>query len=765
MKKILFLLLSVAVASSAFAGVKVNQVQKSVLPQASKITKVSNAPAVTKVNVQTMNINAPRVQAPQRQALPIEGLSWLENSVNPSQRAVVTEQPAGEVKSYIRSGKANYCDDSSVYTGDQSGTVTVVVDGDTYWFKNLFYDPLGNFDVNYWIQGTKSGNVITVSLPQDVDATTYTGYTVQMAWGTTRISGSSIAFTKSSNAAAYFDIDSNGVLTLRNATYSSSYAGNGLHAYVSASGTNYYQYMSLFTTTLTPAENVPQIITYSDIQSMTGELVAYDRYGMSLVPIIEGNYITGLDIAEQNGSTYIFYDEDGETVYMYNPIYGFLSGAWVKGTKSGDKLTFPLGQYLIYWEDDDFAVKTCWGTFTDYQGFTADPSVTEVTYTITDEYIVLDNAGLEQVNDTTYSFTGLATMLDSARVDLRWYYRLDFTSALFLEAGTPTLVNVEAGVTTANVSWTAGEHNATWNVRYREPVDPSTVDFFYCEFEEADTTTLYEMWGMDADGDGNWWEWTQGQDGNLYFTSASYINDVGALTPDNWLVTPEITLDGVVRLTAWGQDASWAAEVFNVYYFVGDTATIEDFATSFVALGEDVTTTGEKTEYTFAIPDAVKGQKGYIAIRHYNVTDMFMLNIDDLYVGDPDGGSHWIYVYDVEDPATVLSGLTPETTYEVQVQGVNGGGGVSAWTESVLFTTLADQPQPTVLRGDVDDSKDVGMDDLTVLINYLLTNDASLINYDNAAICDALTGDESEIVSMDDLTALINYLLTGNWPD
>ncbi len=762
MKKILFLLLSVAVASSAFAGVRVNQVQKSVLPQASKITKVSNAPAVTKVNVQTMNINAPRVQAPQRQGIPCEGLNLLSASNN---RAIVTEQPAGDVRYYIRSGKANYADDSSVYTGDQSGKVTVVENGNTIWFKNLFYDPEGNFTVNYWIQGTKNGNEIAISLPQEI-GTTAAGNTILMGWGSTRVQSSSIRFTLSSTTTtAYFDIDADGVLSLRNATYSSQYTGNGLHAYYRTYST-YYQYMSLFTTTLTPAENLPQVIEYSDIQSMTGELVAYDRYGMSLVPIIEDNYITGLDITEQNGGTYIFYDEDGETVYMYNPIYGFLSGAWVKGTKSGDKLTFPLGQYLIYWQDDDLAVKTCWGTFTDYQGFTADPSVTEVTYTITDEYIVLDNAGYDQVNDTTYSFTGLATMLDSARVDVRWYYRLDFNSALFLEAGTPTEVTVQEGSTTANVSWTAGEHNATWNVRYREPVDPSTVDFFYCEFEEADTTTLYEMWGMDADGDGNWWEWTQGQDGNLYFSSASYINNVGPLTPDNWLVTPEITLDGVVRLTAWGQDASYAAEVFNVYYFVGDTATIEDFATSFVALGEDVTTTGEKTEYTFAIPDAVKGQKGYIAIRHYNVTDMFRLNIDDLYVGDPDGGSQWIYVYDVEDPATVLSGLTPETTYEVQVQGVNGGGGVSAWTESVVFTTLADQPLPTIKRGDVDGDGTVGMGDLTALISYLVgVFGPDDINFENAAVCDSMTGDASEDVGMEDLTALINYLVYGTWPN
>ena len=62
-----------------------------------------------------------------------------------------------------------------------------------------------------------------------------------------------------------------------------------------------------------------------------------------------------------------------------------------------------------------------------------------------------------------------------------------------------------------------------------------------------------------------------------------------------------------------------------------------------------------------------------------------------------------------------------------------------------------------VLRGDVDGNQRVEMDDLTLLINYLLTGDASGINMEGAN-CDQ-EGD----VTMDDLTVLINYLLTGTW--
>ena len=65
------------------------------------------------------------------------------------------------------------------------------------------------------------------------------------------------------------------------------------------------------------------------------------------------------------------------------------------------------------------------------------------------------------------------------------------------------------------------------------------------------------------------------------------------------------------------------------------------------------------------------------------------------------------------------------------------------------------------VRGDVNGNGNVNMDDLTALINYLLTSNSTGINMANAASCDISS---STTVSMDDLTALINYLLTNTWP-
>ena len=79
----------------------------------------------------------------------------------------------------------------------------------------------------------------------------------------------------------------------------------------------------------------------------------------------------------------------------------------------------------------------------------------------------------------------------------------------------------------------------------------------------------------------------------------------------------------------------------------------------------------------------------------------------------------------------------------------------NAQTKEVTFTAT----KQTGKVGDITGEGDVNMDDLTALINYLLTNNGEGLNLDNAAACDGAEG-----VNMDDLTALINYLLTGNWP-
>ena len=61
------------------------------------------------------------------------------------------------------------------------------------------------------------------------------------------------------------------------------------------------------------------------------------------------------------------------------------------------------------------------------------------------------------------------------------------------------------------------------------------------------------------------------------------------------------------------------------------------------------------------------------------------------------------------------------------------------------------------LRGDVDGDGIVNINDLSALIDYLLSGDASVVNLANAD-CDQSGG-----INIEDLSSIIDYLLTSHW--
>ena len=257
----------------------------------------------------------------------------------------------------------------------------------------------------------------------------------------------------------------------------------------------------------------------------------------------------------------------------------------------------------------------------------------------------------------------------------------------------PQNLTVVPAATTADVAW-EDQDNVAWNLRYR-PIVEQTATIWDFE-EDTNGNQNIDLTGgwttIDADGDGSAWYHLYGSNfnnhsGNGHVTSASYQG--AALTPDNWLVSPKVKLESTLSFWAAGQDASYAAEVFAVYASVGDPTDVN----SFVKISDDITATGTMTEYKFDL-SSYGGQEGYVAIRHYNVTDMFRLNIDDIAIGEVIPEPEWQYVYDITEKNYTIEGLTPETTYEVQVQGIDQDGAESAWTQSVEFTTLAEATAP-----------------------------------------------------------------------
>ena len=252
------------------------------------------------------------------------------------------------------------------------------------------------------------------------------------------------------------------------------------------------------------------------------------------------------------------------------------------------------------------------------------------------------------------------------------------TGAKAQNAAPTNVAASEVTASSAKISWN-GEADS-YNLRY--------ATSFFEDFENG----LPSGWTkIDADGDGNNWEVSTDKgnftcySGSVCMVSSSY--DGGALTPDNWLITPKLYLNGTLSVWLRGQDASWAGEHFAVYVSTTDIDDISDF----VELIPETVTTGEYQEYTADL-SAYAGQQGYIAIRHFNITDMFWLNVDDVRIipGDED----WITVNNATSPYAI-EGLNEFTTYRVEVQGVYGSG-TSEW-DGIYFTTLENIPTPTGL--------------------------------------------------------------------
>ena len=89
-----------------------------------------------------------------------------------------------------------------------------------------------------------------------------------------------------------------------------------------------------------------------------------------------------------------------------------------------------------------------------------------------------------------------------------------------------------------------------------------------------------------------------------------------------------------------------------------------------VTLVPETETTNEYQEYTANL--SAYGERGYIAIRHFNCYDQFYLVLDDFSVSNANEGE-WTVVSGGSPAGTALTSLTPGTTYEYQI-GYDYGG-------------------------------------------------------------------------------------------
>jgi|GEM_PF-1438862 len=135
---------------------------------------------------------------------------------------------------------------------------------------------------------------------------------------------------------------------------------------------------------------------------------------------------------------------------------------------------------------------------------------------------------------------------------------------------------------------------------------------------------------IDADGDGHVWEW-------LDFGSESYavsysmdMSSFAALTPDNYLVTPQILLpeDAVLSFEVMTADMSSPAEKYSV--LISTTGTDLD---DFTALHTETLTVSDLNPRTVTLSlSSYAGENIYIAFRHWDSTMQAAIAIDNVSV-------------------------------------------------------------------------------------------------------------------------------------
>lgn len=236
----------------------------------------------------------------------------------------------------------------------------------------------------------------------------------------------------------------------------------------------------------------------------------------------------------------------------------------------------------------------------------------------------------------------------------------DTLTASFATAGAHTIV--------ATATNSVGSISETLNVTVIS-CEAITTYPYTMGFEAGEDITCWTF--VDADGDG--YNWTsdvqyEAYEGVGLISSASYMNEISsALTPDNWMITPALEIPaGSNYDLSWmvaAQDASYSDENYAVYVSTTGMNTT-DFTTTLY----DGTSTGEWTMQVANL-GAYAGQTIYIAFRHYNTTDMFWLNIDNIRIGEA-----LAPIVTLQGPTQAISGQM------VTFTAVSGNATSYAWT-------------------------------------------------------------------------------------
>jgi len=288
-----------------------------------------------------------------------------------------------------------------------------------------------------------------------------------------------------------------------------------------------------------------------------------------------------------------------------------------------------------------------------------------------------------------------------------WSNTVNFTTTVACPAPTGFAATELSGYT-ATLNWTGNSENYT--VSYRTAA--SAIGFYEAFNTNGIPTGWTQYSGLvDEVLDGSA-QLTSGSNWGTTTTGLGAYNaklNIYGTSRKNWLVTPEVTLengynlDFDLALTDFGNsdpienDTLQADDRFVVLIYADEAWTIlrewNNTGSEFVY--NTIATTGEHVSINLS---AYVGKTVKIAFYGESTesggdNDM---HIDNVIVGIPVAAGQWETV-NVDEAPVILTGLTPETTYEAKVQGNCGDDGLSLESNIITFTTLDACPTPTGL--------------------------------------------------------------------
>ncbi len=249
-----------------------------------------------------------------------------------------------------------------------------------------------------------------------------------------------------------------------------------------------------------------------------------------------------------------------------------------------------------------------------------------------------------------YNYTvtkeGFLTFADDFEVDLE---EKDITVTLMPDYADITFnVDMTDAVAEGGVEFDPEIHDVYLTGSFNDWVMPGDPGSYVMEaqmgepqtilYENFDDGVLPEGWlNLDENDDGNTWfiapDVVEPIDGDYAIASYSWDPTTGdPLTPDNWLITPQITNvqeDYLLSFHVKAQDPDWPEETYDV--LVSTTGSNPD---DFSSVHSETLTDGEWKEVTLSL-EAFEGEDIYIAFRHHDSSDEFLIVLDAIHVYGP----------------------------------------------------------------------------------------------------------------------------------